>query len=345
MKASRSAFGVAAGVLLLAGCSTSGTTPPAGSSLNARIALTSQRHQGIPIRRPLAHSWMRKPPKGAKGIIWASDVGYASVDVIAYPSGTLTGQVAGFSYPNGLCSDKSGNVYVADFSNERGYEIQAGSTTVINSWPTGGEAIGCSVSDRGDVAFTNFYPGGVKIVAGPDAGASYSGPGYDWPAGYDKHGNLFVECSYAAPCSSPHLAELVNGSWQLLNFDTTIAFPGAVQLMGTVLGVADQAPGGEPEMGIYYTEVNGSNAHVVKTVLFAGPGSCSANFASSWASLSKKPNGVQSAKGAIKDIAAENNSCYPNGIDVWNAKKGGAPIASFEPMSGDASYAGTTFTK
>jgi hypothetical protein len=336
-------------IAALAACGANGTVPAVdGTSvqtLNTLLAMTNVQHRGKPIQHRIVHSWMETPPKGITGTIWASDVTEGTVDLIGYPGGTLIGQVAGFAYPYGLCSDKSGNVYVADFSREEGFEIAAGTTSVINSWATGGEAIGCSVSNSGDVAFTNFYPGGVVVFpGGGPTGTTYFGPGYDFPAAYDKKGNLFAECDYESPCSTPRLAELSGGTWHVLDFDQTITFPGAVQLMGTVLGVADQEPDGAFNMAIYGTKVNGSNAHDVKTVIFTGAGSCSADFASSWASLSKKPDGVQSVKGAVKDIAAEDSDCYPGGVDVWNAKKGGAPITSFDPVS-DASYAGATFTK
>jgi len=338
----RHIVGIAAGAALVAGCA-NGTTPSVEGALNKLVAMTNVQHQGIPVQHPLAHSWMRKPPKGIKGTLWASNLELATVDLISYPGGTLIGQVAGFSFPYGLCSDKSGNVYVADFALEKGFEIQTGTTTVINSWPTGGEAIGCSVSNSGDLAFTNFYPGGVVVFpGGGPTGTTYPGPGYDWPAGYDKKGHLFVECNYASPCSSPHLAELNGSTWNFLNFDQVITFPGAAQLMGAVLGVADQDAGSQSETGIYYTQVNGSNAHDVKTVVFTGGASCGyTDFFSSWGSLSKKPNGLQSVKGVVKDIAAPLGGC---GIGVWNAKKGGAPIASFDPLS-SAIYEGATFTK
>lgn len=335
--------GIVAGIALLSGCSSNGTTPSAGSRLNDLVAMTNLAHQGIPSQHPLAHSWMHTPPKGTKATIYASDADYATVDLIAYPSGKLTGQIAGFSFPYGLCSDTQGNVYVADFSNETGYEIEAGTTSVINSWATGGETDGCSVSNGGDVAFTNFYPGGVIVFpGGGPSGTSYPGPGYDWPAGYDKDGHLFVECDYAAPCSSPHLAELSGSTWNLLNFDTTISFPGAVQAMGALLGVADQDANGNTGTGIYYTQVSGSDAHDVKTVLFKGSGSCPyTDWPASWGSISKKPNGVQSVK--VKHIAATDSNCA-SGIGVWNAKTGGDPIKNFDPVSGEEAL-GTTFTR
>jgi len=113
--------------------------------------------------------------------------------------------------------------------------------------------------------------------------------------------------------------------------------------MGAVLGVGDQGANVGPDAGIYYTQVNGSNAHDVKTVIFTGPASCPYAGFSIWASLSKRPNGLQSAKGIVKDVAAPNADCSA-AIDVWKAKKGGAPIAliSLGPSQDDL---GATFTK
>ncbi|MBV9333873.1 MAG: hypothetical protein JO146_07680, partial [Candidatus Eremiobacteraeota bacterium] len=165
------------------------------------------------------------------------------------------------------------------------------------------------------------------------------GPGYDWPAGYDKNGNLFVECSYASPCSNPSLAELSGGTWHLLNLDTPINFPGAVQLMGATLGVADQA-GGPDGMTLDYTKVSGSSAHDVKKVSF-GTASCYAGWASSWGSLSKNPDGLQKKK--IDKIATPNSNCGDD-VSIWDAQNGGAPITSLNPP-GVFSPAGVTFTK
>jgi len=268
-------------------------------------------------------------------------VEYAAVDVISYPGGTLIGQVAGFSGPWGLCSDKNGNVYVADFYGEKGYEIQAGTTNVINSWSTGGNTIGCSVSDSGDIAFTNFSPGGAVVFArGGPTGTTYPGPGRDWPAGYDKKGRLFVECNDGSPCSTPHLAELSGGKWTLLNLDTTITFPGAVQLMGAVLGVSDQEPNGMFGAAIYNTKVDGDNAHDVRTVNYNGSSDCSSPaLGASWGSISKKPDGLQSVKGAIRDIAAS-AGC---GIGIWDAAKGGDPLTALQPPN--TAPGPVTFTK
>jgi hypothetical protein len=308
------------------------------------FAMTNVGHKGIPAQQhPLAHSWFHKAPPGTTGTMWATDIEYASVDMVAYPSGTLIGQVSGFSYPYGDCSDASGNVWVADFSLEEAFEINS-SGSVINSVSTGGESIGCSVSKTGDVAITNFYPGGVKIVAGPDAGASYSGPAYDWPAGYDLNGDLFVECNYASPCSSPRLAELKAGSssWTMLNFNKSIGFGAAVQEDGKTVGVGDQEPSGQLEFGIYETKVSGSTATAGTTKIFDGSG-CSTYLdnSGSWVEVRKNPDGLSKKKS--KGYAMATLDCFPGPIFLYG-KKGGAPTGTLMPVGYEYDY-GVTMTK
>lgn len=327
--------GIAATIAVLTACSGTASTPPPGAGAAAPQSAGGGDRMQL---HPLTHSWMHKAPKGTSGTIWATDLEYAAVDVIAYPSGTLIGQVAGFSYPDGDCSDKAGNVYVADMSNEAGYEIQAGTTKIINSWPTGGETIGCSVSNGGDVAFTNFYPAGVWVFPGGGAsGTLYAGPGVtDSIAGYDRRGNLFLVCSNGGLCSASHLAELPAGgsSWILLNFNGTL-FGGAVQNMDKYLGIGSSA-------SIELVKVSGSNAYPVKTITLNSTG-CSSYMddASSWGSISKQPNGVVTKK--IKGLLAPNLFCFPSPINVYKAK-GGDPIGEITAVHYQYDD-GVTFTK
>lgn len=351
----RYAFGIAAGAALLAGCSANGTTPSLGGSsvapqsahghhsiqeLNKMFAMSNSAGKGIPAtQHPLSKSWHIKAPPGTSGTVWATDLDYAAVDEVAYPSGTLVGQVAGFSYPYGDCTDKSGNVYVADFNNETLSEIAGG--VIVNTWPSGGESIGCSVANNGDVSVTNFYPGGVKVVTGPDAGASYPGPGYDWPAGYDKNGNLYVECNYVAPCSSPGLYVESAGSWSKLTFNQAINFPAAVQQYGKkYMGVTDQAYPGNLT-GIWETKITGTSANATHAVAMGSTG-CSTYMddSSSFAEIGKKPNGLGPKK--VKGLAAGNLWCFPSPLNTYGAH-GGAPTNQWVYLSSQYIY-GTTFT-
>lgn len=365
------AFSIVATLAISAGCSANGSTPSTASSSSAAwipnhgkvgfatfdqlTAMTNVMHKGVPSEQhPLTHSWMRKPPKGTTGTIWATDVEYGTVDMIAYPSGTLMGQVSGFSFPQSDCSDSSGNVYVGDAGTGYGYEIQAGTTNVINSWFTDGYTMGCSVSRSGDVSFTDFYTyfspygGGVWVFPGGGAtGTFYAGPGGDdWAAGYDPSGNLYVACDYGAPCSTPRIAELPAGgnTWIFLNFNGRLTFPGAIQNMGKYLGITDQEYGGQFYSAIGLAKVSGSDVTVVKVILLEGGSTCSSSYedlSGSWGSVSKKPDGVVTKR--VTRVIGSNLWCFPSPLNVWKAK-GGDPVAYFDPVSSEYDY-GVTFTK
>ncbi|HLX25580.1 MAG TPA: hypothetical protein VKR05_01200 [Candidatus Cybelea sp.] len=354
----RYAFGIAAGVALLAGCSANGTTPSMGGSsvapqnaggyhhpvqeLNREIAKTNPMGKGLPAsRHPLAKSWHHASPAGTTGTLWATDSEYGSVDQIAYPSGTLVGQTSGFEYPYGDCSDKSGNIYVADFDLETLYELNS-SGSVINSFPTGGEAFGCSVAPNGDVAVTNFDPGDVVIVAGPDAGQNWGGEALDWPGGFDLQGNFYVECADESPCSTPTLYEWPHGgsSWEHLNFSHSIGFPGGIQEDGKLLGVMDQN-GGDFQNGIYLTKVSGSTATEEQAYIFSG--NCSGSYIddpSSWGSLDKKPDGVSKKK--LKGYVLVNLDCFPSPLEIYG-KHAGSVTGSITPVAEEYDH-GVTLT-
>jgi len=364
----RYAFGIAAGAALLAGCSAAGTqssltgAPPAsamgagGHHLSAQVlkhlAMTRPDHQTPPAARAVhIKSWMKHVPAGTP-LLYVSDDGYypAVVDVFDYSSGSLVGQAA---MPNiayllyNPCSDKTGNVYVPDFDTGYTYEIQHGTTTVINQWYSNGEPIGCSVSKTGDLAITNFYDFGntagvgsvIVFPGGGPSGTDYPGPGYLWPAGYDKTGSTLVaEGNYAGSCTSPCLAKMVGGTWTVLSFNQTQYFPAAVELMGKVWGVGDQEGGGAFDTDIYSTKISGNTATASKTTTLTD--TCYSYYADvvGWANVSKKPNGVQSKK--VKGVVGANLWC--GDIAKWPFPAGGNPSGN---ISGASFAYGATLIK
>lgn len=275
---------------------------------------------------------MKHVPAGTQ-LLYVPDNGYypAVVDVFNYSTGSMVGQVTGsFSYLYTPCSDKVGNVYVPDFSRGVVYEIQHATTKVINSWSGNGYPIGCSVSGSGDLAVSAFtyggpYDDGAVIVypGGGPSGTVYKGPGNDWPATYDKAGNLFVEGDYKGQCTSPCLAELHKGgsSWKVLSYDQNVYFPASVELMGKKLGVGDQQAGGSFVTAIYATKVSGNSAKKMSTTTLTD-GSCSVGLdVVGWANVSKKPNGLQLKK--VTGVAGANHWCET--LDKWKYPAGGGP--------------------
>ncbi len=364
----RYAFGIAAGAALLAGCSAAGTqsslagAPPAsamaagGHHLSPQIlkhfAMTRASHQTPPAARA-AHikSWMKHVPHGTP-LLYVSDDGYypAVVDVFNYSTGAMVGQA---SMPNtayllyNLCSDKHGNVYVPDFDTGYVYEIQHATTTVINQWNSNGEPIGCSVNGAGDLAVTNFYDFGnasgvgsvIVYAGGGPTGTDYPGPGYLWPAGYDKTGSTLVaEGNYAGSCTSPCLAKMTGGTWSVLSYNQTIYFPAAVELMGKKWGVGDQEGGGAFDTDIYATTISGGSATNTNTTTLTD--TCYSYYTDvvGWANVSKKPNGVQHKK--VKGVAGANLWC--GDLAKWKFPAGGNPTGN---VSGAAFAYGATLVK
>ena len=363
------------GAALFAGCDSAGTTAtnagsvmPQGAQVHelaTLFALTNARHVVPQIKGRLGHSWMKHVPAGTT-LLYASDAGYSSVDVYDYPSGSLIGQVAGFENPYGSCSDKNGNVYVADFGAGTLSEIAEGDTTITKTWRPGGEPIGCSVDANGDIA-VSLSAGGAGgfgqitvYKSGGKTGKSYPAPGDGdfWPAGYDKTGDLIVECGYGSasgPCAegaASHIIELKKGakSFTTLSLSgATITSPASVESMGDVLGVGDQAPLGiaKPGWGIYSSTLAGTTLTVSDTTINTGNCRASGDYAQAaqWANVSSKPNGLQ-VEGHVRATVAGNLDCAsPTPIDTWAFPAGNGPTHAIIPSLSEADYYGMTLVK
>lgn len=280
-----------------------------------------------------------RPNKKIKGaaVLYASDEGSGVVDVYNWQDDqeALIGQVPGFQYPYGECSDKHGNVYVADYKASTISEIAYGTTDVVRVISdSAGAPIGCSVNPKtGDLAVTNFYDfngsGGVLIYKNASGTPTqYSGPYYNWPAGYDPNGNLFVLGEAGNCTASVCLEELPNGGTQFYNVTMsgfTVNFPAAVQWDGKYLGVGDQEYDGEYVTGIYQVSVSGSDATAVASTGMSGTCYGTYNDMVQWAFDSKKSNDVLK-KPAIQVVGGD-LFCQQY-FGVWSYPKSGinAPI-------------------
>ncbi len=332
-----------AALVVLAACSASPdrSAPSIGTSrLDARtrgmFALTRPHALSSLREKSPGRSWLSPAAKKSKALLYvADDATYpATVDLYDYKSGAMLGRSSGIGYLlYGMCSDKAGNAYVTDFDTGNVYEIEHATTTVIDSWNSNGEPIGCSVNPRnGDLAVTNFYDfgspsgtGGVMVYpGGGPSGTDYPGPGYLWPAGYDRHGNLFAQGNYAGQCANPCLAELPAGAntWSLLTVSgAKIYFPAAVEWDGKYLGVGDQEDGGEPKSVIYQMSVKNGTATVANSVVPSSGCTAGSLDIGQWAYYARKPNDLP-VKHATQMAAP--SSC-DSSIDTWKYPAGGDP--------------------
>jgi|HubBroStandDraft_5_1064220.scaffolds.fasta_scaffold15192_2 hypothetical protein len=93
-------FGVGLALVLLAGCNGQSGTPGA-------------MPQGIIPSGHVAHvgSWM-KPRVSSSDLLYVASHNSGDIYVFTYPRGTLVGTLTGLNITGGLCSDKSGNVWI-----------------------------------------------------------------------------------------------------------------------------------------------------------------------------------------------------------------------------------------
>jgi hypothetical protein len=248
-------LGVAAAAALLAGCSSGSTSssfapasaPTVGGASklmhNGHVISTSVLDPKIQVRKS---NGMHMHPLHGKidartKTFWISDAVNNDVEVFGYPSGTAMGTLAappeGFSEPQGMCSDKNGNVFVANTNNSTIDEYAPdGSFTQALSDPNEFPA-GCAVDPKsGTLAVSNIIStsdnaGGISLYTNatgtPQQLTDPNMFEVFFPAYLGKTGNLyysgFNNSFYAA------VSSYIGGNFALLNISgATIGFPGTV---------------------------------------------------------------------------------------------------------------------
>ena len=127
----------------------------------------------------------RRPPRPSKvvglsgggerkRVLFASDVGTNDVYIFGLPDMKHLGTLTGFNEPQGECSDKHGNVYIANTKSSQVLEYSH-TGTLLNTYPdTYGYPVGCAINPvNGNLAVTNLQgftgAGQVLIYASPTA--------------------------------------------------------------------------------------------------------------------------------------------------------------------------------
>ena len=189
-----------------------------------------------------------RPAAKKQSLVYVSSVLTNDVYVYSLASQQLVGTLTGFSTPFGLCSDKSGDVWIANDGASELVEYAHGGTQPIATLADAGYyPEGCAVDPAtGNLAVTNFSSktgnGDVAIYAGAKGSPqNYSDPqivNYRF-CGYDDKGNLFVDGAKAG--SAFALAELPKGSSSFtdITLAQTIEWPGGVQWDGKYIAVGD----------------------------------------------------------------------------------------------------------
>jgi hypothetical protein len=182
-------------------------------------------------------------------LLYVSDLGANAVDIYTYPTGKLVGNLHDFGSVAGLCSNKSGDVFVVDEAGP--VQVFAhGGTTPIRKLATTGAPYGCAVDPvSGSLALTNLssYLYGTIAVYPKAKGKprSYFNKTVDstYFCAYDDKGNLFIDGR--SQSDEFIVVELPKGKQDLgvLHPVKNVSSPGGVQWDGKDVAFADDGAG------------------------------------------------------------------------------------------------------
>jgi len=283
------ALTLAAGIAGCAGHET-GSSGPIPVAIQPAV---HQNHRG---------SWMKTEGK-SQTLLYISDTVNHDVNVYTYPGLKYAGQLTGFSFPEGECADKAGNVWITDGGGAV-YEYAHGGTNPIATLTSNMYVPqGCAVDPKtGNLAVAN---GNVEVLVfqgGTGFLTIYRDFNYSQTTSlaYDDHSNLFAVGSDQSTFF--HYAELPAGGEAFtditLNGFPTMQGSGGVQWDGTYMVVGDS------QQTLY--RVQGSNV-VGATALTA---TCAFAF------------DIIASKGTV--IAPD--QCGSNLVGVYPYPAGGSPI-------------------
>jgi hypothetical protein len=303
--AARRAAGLAA-IFVLAGCAAGGTAPFTGGSGVQAGRLVDQRA-----------SWVAPGVTKVKPLLYVSDDG-PNVVYIYSLLGKRLGQLAGFSFPEGLCTDANGDVFIANDNTSTILEYAHGSATLKATLSDPGYyPIGCSVDPTtGNLAVTNTYSttsgdGSVAIYANAAGSPTFITDSvlvHPRLCGYDPNGNLYVDGFNSSLAFA--FAELPKAaaSFTDITLNQSIGFPESTQWDGKHIAVGD----GDTNT-IYQFAISGTTGTKVGSTVLTG-----AKTVSQWWISGKKVIGGDSGTGDL---------------DFWAYPAGGAALKTITGLS------------
>lgn len=213
-----------------------------------------------------------KLPGSNRDLLYVSD-GVHDVRVFSLPQGDLVQTLTSVSRPELQCSDRKGNVYIADWDGGKLDEFAHGGSSPINVLYLNRYVLPgrCTVDETtGSVALTAFHDGygELDIFSGGQGSPSvHTIPGFAGyiSCAYDDDGNLYVDGEDAS--GNFLLAEMLKGTSDFRNIsqDLKIKNPSSMQWDGQYLAVTGTA--NEVTDLLYQFKVKGSSAKIVHTVL------------------------------------------------------------------------------
>lgn len=238
--------------------------------------------------------------------------------------------------PLGMCVDKKGDVFIASDGGAV-YEYAHGGTTALHTYSTNGQAFGCSISARGDVAVTDLFvesrsTDGQVCVWKDGKGSPTCYRDLACPVmytfGYDDKGNLIGEGFEG----SVNVCELPAGASQMIQLSLanfTIGYLGGTQWDGKYIALGDTDVGGYTnKSGVWEVKLSGSTLTAVGAeIVFSD--NCDSDYTNVYnAFFTASKNVTPASKKRATGVVSPNTACYAkdkSAVDAWAYPAGGMP--------------------
>jgi hypothetical protein len=263
-------------------------------------------------------SWMLPEAGAQRSLLYAASNDI--VEVYAYPGGRLLGSLGAFNGTQGLCADKTGDVFITAFGDDALYEYAHGGTTQIAVLRGPYPVIACAVDPKTDNAVAVSYGGATVFPYNRKRGYRFAKYYPFYPSSaiyegayctYDAQGDLFVDGTLYQE-SGLALSELPKASatYENITLDESLKGPGAMQWIGNDLTVADRGSSSEQQPAVIYGfTIDGvTGKEVRKTHLMS-----SIAFAQFW---------IQGKRVVGPDTDST------SGVGIWDYPAGGIPSKS-----------------
>ncbi len=255
--------GFCALVASLAGCG--------GSQAQSNAVLPMRGN--APGQASAAHSWVARRARTGN-LLYVSRYGLGEVSVFSYPKGAPVGTLTGFETPEGLCSNKNGDIFVVDETAQQVVEYAHGGTSPIATLDDSGNLPhGCAIDPTsGDLAVVGGGPPG-NVAIYPQAKGSPTvyqdgSAEYFSYCTYDDQGDLFTVDVYGD--NNPgNIVELSQGSTSFADISVDHRFNEgihAIQWDGQYLAVGDPSGNQHGAATIYQVSISGSTGNVINTI-------------------------------------------------------------------------------
>ena len=237
-------------------------------------------------------------------------VGIGDVNIVTYPEGNRVASIdyGFYSYLTGECSDRSGNVWIADYATL--FEYAHGGTKEIGHKSFRWDVAGCSVDPASNDLATVGEQGRVYVFSDErrKTHVYHTNTNYTLRyCTYDADGDLFVDG--VGTGATPVFFELPSGSSKLvtLTLDKKIGNPGQIQWDGRYVAIQDR----DKPYHIYQVTFSGTAGSVVNTVALAGL---------------RKPVGTSWIEGNTVLVPYRDRGHDADAVGLFNYPAGGNPV-------------------